>query len=109
MRAVDSHFGGLRAEAVSLSLRLCSLSSARGTFMSRRARERNRCMGVWAFELGPPRSFAAPLASDLSRSRSRRFMFSEFLVGQPLPGDRRYHLSEPTAVFVFALIETESL
>src|SRR6266851_10037081 len=75
--------------------------------MSRRAKDRNRPIGVSGAELGL--AFSAPLASDLSRSRSRCFMLGEFLVRQPLPGDRRTHLPKPLAIIVFSLVEPEGL
>ena len=66
---------------------LSSCNSSRGILINRRA-NMNRSIGLWIGRL-PARSLAASLASGLSRSRRPCLMIGEFLVRQPLPGDRR--------------------
>jgi len=82
-------------------------SSSRGTLMIRRARDLNRLIGLCGAALSPP--LAAPLTSDVSRSRRRWRMICQFLVRQPPPCDRRADLPEPLAIIVLSLIEPEGL
>jgi hypothetical protein len=52
---------------------------------------------------------AASLSFLSERFRWLAILGNQLRVGQPLPGDRRAHLMEPTAVIVLALIKPEDL
>ena len=89
------------------SFRLRSFTSPCGTLTNRRANDLNRSIGLCGVVLSP--SLTAPLASDLSPSRSRCLMRSEFLVCQSFTDNRRSNLPKAFTVIVLPFVEPEGL
>jgi hypothetical protein len=80
-------------------------SSAFGTRTRRCARLINRSFALAPSGIG----FASSSPRFSVRFRLCSILPDQLHIGQPLSGNRRYHLSEPTAVVVFAFVEPEGL
>ena len=96
-----------------MSSRYCRSASAyssRVTPITRRARDLNRSIDEAELALSADATASAAFLSFFSvRVRFCVILSGQFCVGQTPPCDGRCHLSEPSAIVVFALVEPEGL